>query len=156
MERMNAYTKLTESEFFSIGSTIFRKVVKLPAPKLVDACSKEPSICFSPATACRYPTGSWRRAIPRIIIASVPVISSGPSLKARIMARPINVPGRETGSMARKSITVLPGNFLRSTRNARAMPKTVLIAAVDMDATQEFTMTLELMTPSLKYSRVKV
>ena len=53
MERMNAYTKLTESEFFSIGSTIFRKVVKLPAPKLVDACSKEPSICFSPATACR-------------------------------------------------------------------------------------------------------
>ena len=83
-------------------------------------------------------------------------MASGPSLKARINARPMNVPGRDTGSMARKSMIVLPGNFLRMVRKASAMPRTVVMAAVDMEATQELIMTWEWMTPSLKYSSVNV
>ena len=88
--------------------------------------------------------------MPRMMMTSVPVIASGPVLKAMISDRPMKVPGRDTGSIARKSMSVRPGNCLRMVRKARAMPKTVVMAAVDIEATQLLRIVADCTTPSMK------
>ena len=62
----------------------------------------------------------------------------------------MKVPGSDTGSMARKSMTARPGNRRRSVRKASAMPRSVVNTAVVMEAIQLFFSEEDCRTPSMK------
>ena len=62
----------------------------------------------------------------------------------------MKVPGKETGSIAKKSIRPRPGKRRRKVRNASAMPKSVVITAVVIEAIQLFCREEDWSTPSMK------
>jgi hypothetical protein len=66
------------------GRVIRRKVWLAVAPRSAEASSMLRSICRSEAIPARTPMGAFRNTLSRMMMAAVPVKSSGLELKARM------------------------------------------------------------------------
>ena len=107
------------------GSTTRVNVRTVPAPRLTAASSMAGSICLRVLIAANTATGNFQKTTEVTSTHTVPVSSSGGTLKARMYPTPITVPGSAAGSRLSASMTRAPGGRRRSITYAVTSASTV-------------------------------
>jgi hypothetical protein len=127
IDRTNALSKPEKRADFMIGSEIRTNVVKLSAPRIVDASSMLLSTClrlFEPAST---PTDKVLNTNVAMMMNAVPVKSKGLWLKETTYPIPNAMPGTAKGIIVENSMIFRPKNFLRTRRNEITMPSIAVI-----------------------------
>ena len=133
IDRTNALSSPEKSADFIIGREILVNVVKLFAPRIVEASSMLLSTClrlFDPAST---PTDRVLNTSVAMIIAAVPVSRSGGELNDTTYPIPRAIPGIANGIIEAISISLRPKNFFRTRRYDIPIPRRAVIGVAIRD-----------------------
>lgn len=138
IDRTNEYTNPENNADFINGKETRQNVVKLFAPKLVEASSIEGSTCLKLFAPASIPTVIFLNVNAIIKIAAVPVSSKGLSLKARTYPIPTTVPGTANVRIVENSISFFPTKFLRIIKKAISIPSNAVMGVEAVAIISEF------------------